>query len=278
MEQKIRTVFAVLAIAFGWLVLAGPCMACFRLLPFPAPLGRYLGEISSSFPMAVLVLLVCPLLLGTRPWRMTGPHTFPAMAVAGFSFFGIQALVVFVRFLAHGAVAARHPDPGLWWGMLPCILLCTCIQSTAEEFLMRIIPSRLCERKWAASLLCTVLFVVPHLGNRELEAGNALLVVLSYAAFGFWGTWESLSLGTFGYSIGVHIANNLCVSLVCNYPSSRLETPSLLIDTAPTGTLPSLLVLLATLAISGLCTSRFLRYHAGYGEKKNPDPNQESIR
>lgn len=155
----------------------------------------------------------------------------------------------------------NHTSPVSLLVMVPFVLILTPLQTTAEELLMRIIPSRLFTKgklptKTASmiliSLFTALLFTLPHLGNREISAAsNIVAVILYYVLFGFAPTLISLQAGGFEPSIGIHAANNLYIALICNYTNSSLPSHSLILSHAPVGTFWDVLQLsLALLAVA----------------------------
>lgn len=137
-------------------------------------------------------------------------------------------------------------------------LIFTPIQTTSEEFLFRILPTRLVQPKrlsqrWPLALFSGLLFALPHLGNREVAAAEApWVVLLYYGLFGCVLTAISLYSGGFEIALGAHAANNLFVAIVCNYPASSLPSPSLFLSLRTPGTLQDLAQLCILLFAMGL--------------------------
>jgi membrane protease YdiL (CAAX protease family) len=144
-------------------------------------------------------------------------------------------------------------------------LVITPIQTSSEEVLLRILPVRILQpdtlrSSWPVSIISALLFVLPHLSNRELSAGNsALVVVLYYALFALVITMCSLRLGGFELALGVHAANNLFVAIFVNYSGSSLPSTPLWTSLRPVGTIRDLLQLGITLLAIALLTVKLER-------------------
>ncbi len=266
----LKAVLASFLTYLVWILLTPSCLHLFRILPLPDPMATYLGTIGSSIAMAIGVLLSARVLM--RKPLLACVSNQPCIARFLVPFLsGIACFTMFTLLriaLAPTLFTWQAPRAGTYASMLLLVLVMNTIQCASEEFMMRIFPSHALPDRLGSSLLCTLLFLLPHLGNAELKEGNALLVLSSYVIFGFWGTWESLAEGGFGYSLGIHMANNLVVSLLVGYESTPLRTYPLFMTSERSGNLGELLTLVATLAITSLFSRHFLAYTLNHHGKQ----------
>ncbi|MDD7202679.1 MAG: hypothetical protein SPF89_00835 [Sphaerochaetaceae bacterium] len=266
----LKAVLASFLTYLVWILLTPFCLHLFRILPLPEPMATYLGTIGSSIAMATGVLLSARILMRKPLLACISdqPH-FSRFLVPFLCGIGCFTLFTLLRIaLAPNHFTWQAPQARTYVAMLLLVLVMNTIQCASEEFMMRIFPSHALPDRLGSSLLCTLLFLLPHLGNAELKEGNAVLVLFSYVIFGFWGTWESLAEGGFGYSLGIHMANNLVVSLLVGYKSTALRTYPLFMTSERSGNLGELLTLVATLSITSLFSRRFLTYTRNHHGKQ----------
>ncbi len=138
----------------------------------------------------------------------------------------------------------------------------TPLQTSCEEILFRIMPVRFLQGSKLkphalVALSSAVLFVLPHLSNKEVSSSASTpIVLLYYAIFGAVVTHLCLKSGGFEIALGVHAANNLFVAIVANYPGSSLPSYPLFLSHRPTGTVADLVQLSVSLALVALVTMR----------------------
>ena len=77
-----------------------------------------------------------------------------------------------------------------------------------------------------ASIIVGIAFTIPHLSNPEIISYKYFPLGY-YFIFGFLTSIFTLHYKTVAIAIAVHIANNLFIALICNYPSSALSSQSL---------------------------------------------------
>lgn len=246
-----------------WYAFAPVATFLFRTLPVPEPYHTYVTVMAPSLIMAMGVwaasrwILHIPLLeLIRQNQRKTACFFIPFLAY--FS----TTLVAFLisKRSSPSLFTATHPAATTYLLMLLLILPFNFIQCAAEEYMMRIIPSHSISDKLGSALLCMVLFVIPHLGNTEVAQGASVpLVVSYYAIFGFFGTWFSLLTGGFEFSLGVHMANNLFIALVCNYPVTPMKTSALFLSGEPVGTWKDIAVLSSALFVAFIATWKTIK-------------------
>ncbi len=115
-------------------------------------------------------------------------------------------------------------------------LLLIPIQSAAEEIVVRgYFNQGLCHyigNKWIVFAFTSALFASLHLANPESQSSADIgfsqhaLVMGSYFMFGFILSIVVYFEGGLESAIGVHVANNLYVSMFVNYEGSALPTPT----------------------------------------------------
>lgn len=151
------------------------------------------------------------------------------------------------------------------WGLrlttLPILLVLIPFQTSCEEFLFRCFPARLLcgtlpetwGKRLSLCLLSAILFLLPHLMNPDLLASETPFAVLAYyALFGLLSMMSATLTGGFEIALGIHAANNLFVSMVCDYPESPLPGVPLMTDLHAVNGWMSCMQLVATFAITGL--------------------------
>lgn len=137
----------------------------------------------------------------------------------------------------------------------------TPLQTSCEEILFRIMPVRFLQGSKLkpnapVALLCALLFVLPHLSNKEVSTGASTpIVLLYYAIFGAATTYLCLRSGGFEIALGIHAANNLFVAIIANYPGSSLPSHPFFLSHRRTGTVADLVQLSISLAVVALVTT-----------------------
>jgi membrane protease YdiL (CAAX protease family) len=121
-------------------------------------------------------------------------------------------------------------DPAQWLILLPVALLLIPIQTSAEELFFRgylLQGSGLLTRQpLIIILLNSLLFMLPHLGNPEMQRGF-VWGALTYWMLGVFFVAITLKSNRLELSLGVHAAQNLFVALVLNSKDSALPTHAL---------------------------------------------------
>lgn len=116
----------------------------------------------------------------------------------------------------------------LWWVMLPIALVFTPIQTSCEELFFRGYLMQgmalLMHNRIALIIINGILFMVPHLGNPEMQRGG--LMALSYFAMGAGLAAITILDNGLELAMGIHAANNLQV-LFFSPKDSALPFPSL---------------------------------------------------
>jgi len=148
--------------------------------------------------------------------------------------------------------------------ILPLLLILTPIQTGAEEITYRLFPLRIAfdklwckekKTKLAASFVLALLFTFIHLRNREVALSNQVILTLSYYfIFGFGATFITLDTGGLEAAFGLHLANNLYTTIICNYVHSTLPSIPLFIKADSTVSISDLITLILTLSLVLLIT------------------------
>lgn len=237
-DGRTGRIFSVCLIYSFWILAAPFFSRAVRSLSLPAPWGPYLSVMASSLPMAIAVILCSRFILSRSLSSLIDPSGFRAgRYFAAFASFFLTALAATLihRALVPSAYESLNPALSTSLLILPAVILCTLVQTGAEEFMMRIIPSGILPGRLASSLLCALIFVAPHLLNREVAQGNAPWVIADYALFGFAATYVSLLQGGFEFSLACHMANNLFATMVVTYPLASIRACPLLSATWKAG-------------------------------------------
>ncbi|NMF85743.1 CPBP family intramembrane glutamic endopeptidase [Nodosilinea sp. P-1105] len=173
--------------------------------------------------------------------------------------FGLYLLLYAVVNLISLAITGREVavtfSPGQFLVFLPLALILTPIQTTVEEMLFRGYfmqgISLKIKHPWALIVITSLLFMVPHLLNPEVEAGFVPMAIL-YFLVGAFLAFITIKDKSLELAIGSHAANNLFIALFLNYENSALPTPSILTaaEIIPLSSLISFLVVSSIFCVS----------------------------
>jgi membrane protease YdiL (CAAX protease family) len=253
-QTPARYLIGSLLVCLIWLGFGPLAIRLSASLPLSDPYHTYLTVMAPSCMMALGAWVASRWFLSVPMRELIRPQKrdIPLFLISFSTYFLVVSLVFLLsKKMRPAFFTATHPKATTYVAMLLLILPINLLQCTAEEFMMRIIPSHSIKNRLLSSLLCMVLFVLPHLGNVEVSKGQSALLVLSYyAVFGFFGTWFSFLSGGFEFSLGVHMANNLFIAMVCNYTITPMQTSALFLSSEPIGTLKDVLTLSLALATS----------------------------
>ncbi|GEM_PF-674717 len=119
--------------------------------------------------------------------------------------------------------------------MAGLVLFFTPLQCIAEELLFRGVLWRMLEGRDLHNILrnCIsgLVFTLAHLANTEVGLSfTGLIALMYYFLTGFLFMEMTTSSNGLETAFGAHIANNLFIALVMNYPSSSLESTALLMQ------------------------------------------------
>jgi uncharacterized protein len=121
-------------------------------------------------------------------------------------------------------------EPSQWLVFLPFALILTPIQTAAEELFFRgyLMQGLGLINRHPLFLIgvTSFLFVLPHLGNPELQRGF-VWVGLSYWVWGVFFATITLKDDRLELAMGSHAANNLFAALLFNSADSVLPSPAL---------------------------------------------------
>ena len=116
----------------------------------------------------------------------------------------------------------------IWWLIVPVALVITPIQTSCEELFFRGYLMQgmalLTHNKLVLILINGILFMIPHLGNPEMQRGP--LLGLDYLIAGAMLAAIAIRDNGLELALGIHAANNLQVILF-NTKDSALPFPSL---------------------------------------------------
>lgn len=186
--------------------------------------------------MLVFALFSCRLVMGWKPGMILRDDGRADWKVLASGVLSALCVLVAGMLLTEGVQPVSAPAARRL-AFLCAALVLTPLQALSEEVVFRVLPVRAVTggsldcppwRQIAASLVSGLLFLALHLSNSEFSLGlNKVLVALYYFLFGVLGTLTSFRKGGFEAVWGVHLANNLFIALVLNYPGSPYVTPSL---------------------------------------------------
>lgn len=133
------------------------------------------------------------------------------------------------------------------------ILLLTPFQSALEEILYRGVLLRAIVGDFSskkkllnitASIIIGLAFTLPHLANPEIQSYRYFPLGY-YFIFGFSTALITLIYQSLEIGIAIHVANNLFVALISNYPDSALSSQSLFLEKVATPHYVDYLVLIS---------------------------------
>lgn len=114
--------------------------------------------------------------------------------------------------------------------LLPALILVP-IQTSTEELIFRgyLIQwmGRYSRKMWLPLLAPSVVFMLMHFLNPEVEAYGFWLTMPMYFGIGLLMSWITLKTGGLEMALGLHLANNLYASLIVTFPSTALPSPAL---------------------------------------------------
>lgn len=133
-----------------------------------------------------------------------------------FQGFGVWFLILSILFVMACVLEPQNLEfafkPSQWFILLACAVIVTPIQTTAEELFFRgyILQGLglITKQPLLLMIINGVLFMVPHLGNPEVQRGF-LWMALYYFAFGVFCTLLTLKDNRLELALGIHAANNL---------------------------------------------------------------------
>ena len=148
--------------------------------------------------------------------------------------------------------------------MAALVLLLTPLQCIAEELLFRGVLWRMLEghrlHNTLRNSISGLVFTLAHLTNTEVGLSPEGLIALAYYFLtGFLFMEMTTSSNGLETAFGAHIANNLFIALIMNYPSSSLESAALFMQDMmhPSADL-ILLIVCAALILRGITWCRQL--------------------
>ncbi|MBV6626721.1 MAG: CPBP family intramembrane metalloprotease [Rivularia sp. (in: Bacteria)] len=148
--------------------------------------------------------------------------------------FGVWFLIQFIIF-AVGYIL--QPDnlefafkPVEWFILLAFAIILTPIQTSAEELFFRgyILQGfgLITKQPLILMIINGVLFMLPHLGNPEVQRG-LLWMALYYFAFGVFCSLLTLKDNRLELALGAHAANNLFIILFVSTKDSAVPVPAM---------------------------------------------------
>ncbi|MEM9908202.1 MAG: type II CAAX endopeptidase family protein [Cyanobacteria bacterium P01_D01_bin.44] len=246
-----RYLLGVLLVLFFWQVLGSvPFLAFVAVLEADGDPATFFNQATLSFegvgPLLPYLVLNCSIILSlvglyiTVRWlhrrRFIGLIT-PARSLnwgrflQGFGvYFGLIAIASLLESLIFPGSYQLSFKPDQFFLFLPFALLVTPLQCSAEELFFRGylmqglgLKSR---GRWLPVIGSSILFMLPHLLNPEVQLGFALMAMV-YLLFGLFLAVITVQDNGLELAMGAHSANNLFILLLANYANSALPSPSI---------------------------------------------------
>ena len=169
--------------------------------------------------------------------------------------------LAYIRSISASGVAA-----GVFIAELIPVIILTPMQATAEELFFRAIPLRIAYgEKGPADMLRALPFIVfsgiffllPHLGNREVDAASsALFPIIYYFSWGALAAFLGIASGGFEAVAAMHAVNNMHIALIVNYESSSMMTEALFLNSRLPSDALSIIALYIAFALIYLALER----------------------
>ncbi|MEO1431080.1 MAG: CPBP family intramembrane glutamic endopeptidase [Cyanobacteria bacterium J06633_8] len=148
--------------------------------------------------------------------------------------FGVWLLIQFVIFAIGYILQPNNLEfafkPVEWLILLACAVVLTPIQTSAEELFFRgyILQGfgLITKQPLLLMIINGFLFMLPHLGNPEIQRG-LLWMALYYFAFGVFCSLLTLKDNRLELALGVHAANNLFIILFVSTKDSAVPVPAM---------------------------------------------------
>lgn len=148
-------------------------------------------------------------------------------------------MLILMDIIYAGSISQTGIGPWVFTVQAAVVIILTPMQAAAEEIFFRAIPLRIAygERmpaRLAESLafiiFSGVFFLLPHLGNREVEAAASILPLLYYFSWGALAAFLAIASEGFEATAAMHAVNNIHIALFVNYSSSSMMTEALFIN------------------------------------------------
>ncbi len=224
-------------------------------------LGVLQGYITIHIPFITLFLGLlsgCRLIMGIRLGKLLSPEGFRwrYAAEAGL----IYLLISVLSTLSHiGNIEINSLPLSQRLAFVIPVLLLTPMQSVSEEIVFRALPARIAYgetlpgsplKALPFSIVSGLLFLIPHLGNPEItKSEDTVLPMLYYFLWGAAAAYLALETGGFEAPCAMHVANNLYIALIVNYPDSAMPVEALFEDRTPASGIMTLIYALAAFII-----------------------------
>ena len=145
------------------------------------------------------------------------------------AWFLIIALMTIIGFVLEPDNFEFAFNPSQWLILLPCALILTPIQTSAEELFFRgyLIQGLglITKQPLILMFINGILFMLPHLGNPEIQR-DPTWIALYFFAFGVFCSFITLEDNRLELALGVHAANNL-LHIFITTKDSALPVPAI---------------------------------------------------
>jgi membrane protease YdiL (CAAX protease family) len=193
------------------------------------------------FAVALLVLVVCIRYLhGKRPvdaftgrTRLDIKRCLYAALVWG----GLTLVITGVQCIMDHSTLRFHFDLLPFLGTCLVLIIFLPFQVAWEECLFRGYLMQgfaaLFAYRWIPLVLTSVIFGLMHSANPEIDRFGFWITMPQYILMGLIIGYVTIKDGGIELALGLHLANNLLVSLLVTHEASALPTSALFIDTDP---------------------------------------------
>lgn len=220
---------------FGYYVIANNFLGEFKLIQYLTTSSYLPNYLLSHIPYLFYILGIYITLrwLHKRQFmslfgadkKVRWPRFWQAFVI----WFGIISALVFIGYLIEPENFEFAFKPAEWLLLLAFALIFTPLQTSAEEFFFRgyILQGLglITKQPLILMIINGVLFMLPHLGNPEVQRGF-LWMALYYFSFGVFCCFLTLKDNRLELALGVHAATNLS-HLIVTTKDSTLPFPAI---------------------------------------------------
>ncbi len=207
------------------------------IMAFPAFIRAYIA-IHIPYIAAFIVIAIGARFMHTSVLAILCPRIRAKSIIIAVS---IYVLLLAINDIAYSAsISATGVSAAVFLAELIAVMILTPLQAAAEELFFRALPLRIgygsdgpdkTIKALPFIVFAGFFFLLPHLGNREVNAASsALLPAIYYFSWGALAAWLGAASGEFGTVAAMHAVNNIHIALIVNYESSSMMTEALFIN------------------------------------------------
>ena len=148
-------------------------------------------------------------------------------------------MLILMDIIYAGSISQTGIGPWVFIVQAAVVIILTPMQAAAEEIFFRAIPLRIAygermperlSRALPFIIFSGVFFLLPHLGNREVEAAASILPLIYYFSWGALAAFLAIASEGFEATAAMHAVNNIHIALFVNYSSSSMMMEALFIN------------------------------------------------